>query len=116
MSNLKEETLHELETNGKTASDVLWVGSPEWGWFSFEEFLAISDFEYDSGYGAQHIAKDLYVVGEDFWLERGEYDGAESWDYKKIIVKPENHKIPKSVGNNDVMWNTLKDINSKRGK
>lgn len=38
---------------------------------------------YDSGYGSVNVATDLVVVGKNWWLERGEYDGSEWWDYKE---------------------------------
>jgi hypothetical protein len=44
--------------------------------------LMILDFEYDNGYGGQELFG--YVVFKDnTWLERGEYDGSEWWEYQK---------------------------------
>jgi len=34
------------------------------------------------------IRNDLYVVGEDWWLERGEYDGSEWWEFKRLPECP----------------------------
>lgn len=45
------------------------------------EFMNKIDFEYDAGWGAQELYG--FVWFEDgAWLERGEYDGSEWWEYK----------------------------------
>lgn len=96
MSNLLEETLGELNNNGKSPSDVLWVGSkgePRHGKFcgTWIEFAALADhFDYDDGYGGANINTELVVVGPDWWLERGEYDGSEWWEFKTLPAKQEN--------------------------
>lgn len=43
----------------------------------------------------------LTLVGEDFWLERKEYDGQEWWEYKTTPIKPEKSKELLQVKNND---------------
>jgi len=53
--------------------------------------------EYDSGYGATKVAKDLVIVGEDWWLERCEYNGSEWWEFKTLPVKPKAHRVPQIV-------------------
>ena len=73
---------------------VLWCGSPDWGWFTWEEFCELADREYDAGYGGEEVAEDLIVVGDDCWLERHSYDGAEWWEEKKMPVKPKGHRVP----------------------
>ncbi len=40
------------------------------------------------GYGGEEVATDLLVVGEDWWLERHSYDGAEWFEYKTMYQKP----------------------------
>lgn len=47
-----------------------------------EEFLTKLEFEYDSGYGLQVLHGTVWLEGGS-WLERGEYDGSEWWEYKK---------------------------------
>jgi hypothetical protein len=79
--NLLNETLEKLKDYGKTPKDILWVGSPEFGWFSWDEFTQIADLEYDDGFGASEVAEDLVVVGNDWWLERG-----------IIYLTPENNR------------------------
>ena len=54
----------------------------------YEAFLKALDCEYDSGYGSQELAGCVWLEG-GAWLERGEYDGSEWWEYKTTP------KIPK---------------------
>lgn len=84
--NLLQETLDILKEFDKTGDDVLFCSLN--GYFSFEKFRLISDFEYDDGYGTAKIPEGLRIVGKDWWLERSEYDGAEWWDFKTIPNKP----------------------------
>jgi hypothetical protein len=92
MTNLLKETLEYLAEYGKEPSDVLWVGvrrsalpQPHGTWAQFEK---LADIDYDSGYGGNEIAEGLVVVGDDWWLERGEYDGSEWWEFKTIPRAP----------------------------
>ena len=85
--NLKEETLEVLHHNGKRRSDVKYVCGDDFR-ISREQFWKLADTEYDP-YGAPEIATDLTLIGEDFWMERGEYDGAELWDF---------HTMPDTTG------------------
>lgn len=78
--NLLEETIEYLRENGKELSDIRWFGS-----YSFKASGDIADVfnvDYNNGYGGQEIAQDLIVAGDDWWLERHEYDGSEWWEYK----------------------------------
>lgn len=117
---LLEETLEILQENNKTEMDVLWCGSEKYGWFDFEHFKNIADVEYDDGYGAQEIAKDLIIVGKDFWLSRGEYDGSEWWKYNTFPIKPEIEIKPLYVSTTEhhsgCGWNTLEELNSTKIK
>ena len=87
--NLLKETLDALKENGKTPADVRWAGrasiSAKCTW---EDFAKQANFEYDSGYGGVEIPADLVVVGDNWWLERAEYDGSEWWEFKTIPVEP----------------------------
>lgn len=85
--NLLQETTDALTACGKTWDDVLWIGDYEYT-ISIEDFKRLADHTYDNGYGSQEVNPDLKVVGEDWWLERFEYDGAECWVYKAYPVKP----------------------------
>jgi hypothetical protein len=93
--NLLNETREILTSNGKNESDVVWVGvgdryhkRPAMA-FSWQEFAALSGFEYDDGFGGNEIAGSLKVVGDNWWLERGEYDGSEWWEFKTLPTMPE---------------------------
>src|SRR5580698_7580131 len=97
-SNLLKETLNTLERGGKKPSDVSWVGVlgsgherssavPVGSWADFAKF---ADFNYDAGYGGNEVAGRLVIVGEDWWLERGEYDGSEWWEFKSLPKRPDD--------------------------
>lgn len=88
MSNLKEETLEELESHGYSIGDVAWVGSVDYE-IPVDRFWELADVEYDSGFGCQEVATDLMVVLDDgSWLERHEYDGSEWWEHKRTPERP----------------------------
>lgn len=83
--NLLKETLDALKENGKTPADVRWVGrasiNAKCNW---EDFAKQANFEYDNSCGWMEIPADLVAVGDDWWLEREEDDGAEWWEFKAI--------------------------------
>lgn len=86
--NLLRETIETLRENGKTPDDVHWVGAGD-HWATWDGFAALADgFIYDSGWGAACVNAALVVVGDDWWLERSEYDGNERWDYKHLPSRP----------------------------
>ena len=122
--NLKEETLNVLHNHGKHKADVKYVCGEDFQ-ISLGQFWELSDTEYDSSYGAPEIAQDLMLIGDDFWMERGEYEGAELWDFHTMpdttglpireitalsvrqynaICKPEYGKI---------CWETLSELNEE---
>ena len=87
ITNLKNETLKELKEHNKKPTDVVFVGFYYKGEFykvSFEEFLIVADFKYDSSFGGVEINSTLIIVGNDFWLERHEYDGSEWFEFKTL--------------------------------
>jgi hypothetical protein len=49
----------------------------------YKEFLNKLDFEYDSGYGGQELYGTVWLMKENTWLSRGEYDGSEWWEYNE---------------------------------
>ena len=93
---LLEETLEQLKAAGKSTDDVKWVGSRD-GKFVAPWKVAEPMFnvDYDSGFGAQEVAPDLVVVGQDWWLERHEYDGSEWWEYKTMPRMREAEPLPR---------------------
>ena len=85
MANLLKETKEILERHSKTFDDILFVGDKfDHARMTVKEFLEHANFEYDDGYGNEEINTDLILVGKDFWLERGTYDGSEWWEYKSM--------------------------------
>lgn len=88
--NLYEETIKELAENGKTFDDVVAICGNEFQ-ITKDDFVKYSNTEYDSGYGAPEVAEDLLVVGNDFWLERHDYDGSEWWEFKAM---PKHKELP----------------------
>ena len=113
--NFLKETLKALKTYNKTFDEVVWIGNSEYE-ISKEDFLKLADFMYHDGYGTTEIAEDLKIVGEDWWLERWEYDGSEGWQLKKIPNRPSNPKEIKILcrRQKDNYWrgDNLKDFNS----
>lgn len=87
MANLLEETLEVLKEYGKSMEDVKWIGTNEYT-IPVEHFIKIADREYNGGYGIEEVDTGLIVVGEDWWLARAEYDGAEWWEFRKMPIKP----------------------------
>lgn len=110
--NLLEETLNDLKESDKTSEDVHWVGSRDGKYaISWQEFEKIADDEYYDGYGGQEVATDLVVVGDDWWLERHEYDGAEWWEYKTMPIRLEDAVPFSKVIDRSAPWRDLTDIN-----
>ena len=116
MANLLKETITVIEEYGGRIEEIQWVGSNEFGWFTWEDFKAIANIEYDMGFGAAKIAEDLLIIGSEWWLERHEYDGLEWWEFKEVPSKPENYNKPKSVKTNNVGWETLSQMNKSNIK
>lgn len=82
-TNLLAETLYELDQNGKSPVDVLYV-TDDVNTCWWEDFARLAkDIDYDSGFGGYKINLKLKVVGANWWLERHEYDGSENWEYKE---------------------------------
>lgn len=94
--NLLHETISFLMSEGRAPADVRWIGNTD-AWFDWEAFARLADRTYDSGFGGQEIAEDLLVVGDNWWLERHEYDGSEWWEYKSTPTKPTRHDVPTSL-------------------
>lgn len=92
--NFLQDTINMLVINNKTIDDILFVRTKT-EQCSFARFVEIiKDFKYTNSFGCNKINLDLVVVGRDFWLERREYDGSESWVFKSI---------PKCIKNTDTI-------------
>ncbi len=88
MKNLKTKRLEFLKRYDKGPKDIKFVTDGK-KWTTFETFLELADFPYDSGYGGNVIYLGLKIVGKGFWLGRREYDGSEWWEYSTTPIKPE---------------------------
>ena len=95
--NLFEETETALINNGKIWKDVVFISTSSKTCFdegeefelSKETFIKLAkNINYDNGFGGHKIKLDLKIVGEDWWLERHEYDGSENWVYKEKPSRP----------------------------
>lgn len=115
--NLLAETKKNMEVFGLDENDIIYIGTnpnsrePHYS-CSWEKFTEIADFEYNTGYGAQEIAKDLVIIFRDgTFMNRGEYDGSEWWDVHLTFVLPEKTlPLEKLTGG---MWVTLKEIHEE---
>ncbi len=99
MANLLKGTLEIMTEHGKTPADVRWTGSSD-GMFvgNWYDFASRANFEYNSSYGSNEVAAALVVVGDDWWLERGEYDGSEWWEFKTVpTMSPNAKELPDSL-------------------
>lgn len=94
--NLARETLDILKEYGKTIHDVRWVGhydSDRKKRISVDEFfVSAMRTNYNNDYGLPEIDTSLVVVGDDWWLERAEYDGSEWWEFK-TMPKKEDYEV-----------------------
>lgn len=88
MKNLKEETIKILEEHKRKPEEIKWVGCKSFK-IPISEFWKLADEFYDCGYGSTEVAEDLLIVGDNWWLERHEYDGAEWWEYKTVPNEPD---------------------------
>ena len=110
MKNLKLETIAILKENGKTVDDVAWVGTTAFK-IPTDSFWKLADRNYDDSYGSPEVATDLLVVGNGWWLERHEYDGAEWWEFKSFPVEPSETRTVDRVITPRIGWETLEEVN-----
>jgi hypothetical protein len=64
----------------------------------FDEFIKSLDFDYDNGYGGQNLFGYVWF-NDGSWLDRGEYDGSEWWQYQTTPKIP-NELIKEAETNN----------------
>jgi len=110
--NLLNETIEKLKKYNKKIEDIKWVGSNK-HYIDIEDFKKLANKNYDSSYGCMEVATNLLIVGEDWWLERHDYDGSEWWEYKKIPKKPEKKLKPKRIISNNLGYETLEEMNGE---
>ena len=110
--NLYKELVENLEENNKTIKEINFISidiNYNWNKEKVEKVVEIdiNDFieiaketDYDNGYGGNEIPMSLKIVGEDWWLERHEYDGSEWFEFKTLPLKPvKKEKISQDEAN-----------------
>ena len=109
MTHLWEEPTTTLMEHGKTFKVVKYIQGSDFG-ITKENFEKVAKkSKYNSGFGAAEVADDLVVVGDNWWLERHEYDGSEWWEYKE---KPKQISEIKEVSHlTGGMWDKLTKLN-----
>lgn len=101
MQNAKEEFLQETKNETVVAAEIScyemhFSGEDSKNFYlksnytqiEWEYFLNQLDFEYENGYGTQHLYGTVWLT-DNAWLERGEYDGSEWWVYKQVPSLPD---------------------------
>lgn len=111
--NLLEETIAVLAEYNLSLDDIARVQGYDFE-IPVENFIEVAkNTNYDDGFGSAKIAQDLLVIGNGWWLERGEYDGSEWWEFKQPYKPIERTRAVTSLGDDSIMWNSLKEINDK---
>ena len=110
--NLLQETVEILHSHDKTPEAVRWVGSKDGKYaVTWEEFSRFADCVYDRDYNKQYVARDLVVVGDNWWLERKEYEGAEWWIFLQFPqAKAANAFSTVFIDKDDRGWLTIEQI------
>lgn len=93
--NLLEETNNILKENGKHIFDVVWFGTEEERYDC--DLQKLLNIEYDDGYGGAEVPESFIIVGDNWWIERHEYDGSEWWEYKEMPKLPFKTKTPRRL-------------------
>ena len=101
MKNAKEEFLNETKDEVVIAAEIscysMWNNGKDhkavylkqgYSQVEWEYFLNQLNFEYDDGYGTQQLHGTVWLA-DNAWLERGEYDGSEWWEYKQTPNLPD---------------------------
>lgn len=97
------EHINEFFNNTKNVRcAIITFGDPDWGemiskctlpvgWNNedFEIFKKQLDKEYDSGYGGQELFGTIWHTDGISWSHRGEYDGAEWWEFNTVPEIPD---------------------------
>ena len=92
-THLLTETIEDLTNVGLDITDIKFISLGNN--VITTDINELFDVWYDSGYGGAEVP-NFKVVGKGWWLERGEYDGSEWWEFKKLPKKPK-HVIPFNI-------------------
>ncbi len=109
--NFGKETRDVLIDRGYDISDISWIGSSEYCLNLTDFFDKADKYNYDNGYGTQHIPIDLIIVMNDgSFFSRYEYDGSEWWYYHQTPKKPKKIAKLKSFDVPHTGWSPLKEF------
>ena len=102
MANLYLETKEKLEELDFTWDSIKYISVKDSDWkddaklyeIKIDDFIKFAkSYNYDEGFGGAEVNKTLRIVFyDDSFLERGEYDGSEWWEYKKLEKPIEMYK------------------------
>ena len=102
MANLYLETKEKLEELDFTWDSIKYISVKDSDWkdnanlyeIKLDDFIRFAkSYDYDEGFGSAEVNKTLRIVFYDgSFLERGEYDGSEWWEYKKLEKPIEMYK------------------------
>ena len=84
MANLLSETRQVLAQYDLELNDIRFIKTSEGDFYPSNGGRTFLNVEYDDGFGGQEIDPNLMIVGDDWWLERHEYDGSEWWEFKRL--------------------------------
>lgn len=85
MMNLWDETIEELNRHNLKWEDVDFAIVTDAFYVSKDDFETFAKrINYDEGFGLVVIDPRLKIVGDNWWLERAEYDGKEWWEFKTM--------------------------------
>lgn len=91
MRNLLKETSQKIEDYDHTTDEVNFVTNGD-VYCNWEDFArAAKNYNYEAGFGASQVDRNLKVVGLGWWLERNEYRGNGWWEYKSIPIAPSDY-------------------------
>lgn len=120
VKNLLQETKEEFESSGLVSDDIVYIGSLPIGEKPFysctwKEYEILADFEYNSGFGGQDIARDLVVIFNDgSVMDRREYDGSEWWElHRSYAIPKETKPITHLESITGSSWTTLAEIHEE---
>ena len=115
---LLSETLDVLNQYSKTPQDIAWIGSPDFGSCTWDEFAPIAGkTTYSPTSGGQSIASDLMIRGKGDWMflrqscaEIGGCGDCEWWAYIDLPAQPAHH-VPERLVRLGDEGQTLSQIN-----
>ena len=100
--NLLYSTIEYLNEHDKKTSDVLWVGNSEY-WTTWSAFAKVAkDLNPNTAFSDINImvnsgedVDSLYIVGDNWWLERHAEQGYEWWEFKTYLIQPDKYEDEK---------------------